>query len=417
MTGVEVKRLTIVLIAAVACVLGPAASVAAASGPTSGVQPAITPTAPYITAAFPYAGIPLDNAAQGPFENPANVLTFALTNSNLATTLTGVGFSMHLPLGTHVGNYKTTVCGGNLVTAAPVGIVFSGGTITFSGGTLGARTTCKVYVNVLGWSVGHYTLTTSAVTSTQNPSGGKATVGISVDAGPVIADAFSPASITLGQTTSLNFTITNPKGNTTALTTVGFVTVMPAALTVASAKKSLCGGTLEITAPGTIAIWGPVKIAVGSKCAFSVTITGHAVGSYSNTTGIVSASEGGNGNAATATVTVGPAPTPKPAVPVAATPTIIGVDASSTVLPSASGPAATVTASPTGSPSATQSVGSATPLGPAAPTAGSDGTPLMLLAIAGIVVLAFGGGILTALWFRRSGPGARPGTGPAAKDV
>jgi hypothetical protein len=343
------------------------------------------------------------------------VLTFALTNANLATTLTGVGFSMHLPLGTHVSNYKTAVCGGSLATVAPVGISFSGGTITFSGGTLAPRTTCKVYVNVLGWTVGHYTLTTSAVTSTQNPSGGKATVGISVDAGPVIADSFSPASIPLGHTTSLNFTITNPKGNTTALTAVGFVTSLPAGLTVASAKKSVCGGTLQTTAPGTIAIWGPAKIAVGSKCAFSVTVTGHAMGTYSNTTGIVSASEGGNGNAATATVTVGPAPTPKPAVATSIPASTAAVmSASPSAGESVSASATTVSASASAGPSATQSVDAAASLGSAAPTSGSDGSPLMLLAIVAIVILAFGGGILTAQWFRRSA--VRPESGPASKD-
>jgi hypothetical protein len=45
-----------------------------------GALPAPGPTAPSISATFPYAGIPLATPAQGVFENPANVLTFAISN-------------------------------------------------------------------------------------------------------------------------------------------------------------------------------------------------------------------------------------------------------------------------------------------------------------------------------------------------
>src|SRR5262249_60832742 len=50
-------------------------------------------------------------------------------------------------------------------------------------------------------------------------------------------------------------------------------------------------------------------ITTNSQCKFSVTVTGAAAGSYTNTTGNVTSTNGGTGNSATANLTVANAPT------------------------------------------------------------------------------------------------------------
>lgn len=125
-----------------------------------------------------------------------------------------------------------------------------------------------------------------------------------VVAPPVMAVAFDPAMIPVSTTTSLGFTITNPAANTTvALTGVAVTDTLPAGVTVAGGTASACGGTLTTTAPASIALTGG-NIAVGGNCVFSVTVTGAKPGTATNTTGAVSATNGGTGNAASANLTV-----------------------------------------------------------------------------------------------------------------
>src|SRR5262249_2921651 len=57
----------------------------------------------------------------------------------------------------------------------------------------------------------------------------------------------------------------------------------------------------------TIALSG-ATIAANGQCQFSVTVTGASSGSYTNTTGAVTSTNGGTGNMASASLTVGAAP-------------------------------------------------------------------------------------------------------------
>jgi hypothetical protein len=243
-----------------------------------------------ITKAFGAASIPL---------NGSTSLSFTLTNPS-ATAQTGVAFSDTLPAGLVISipNGLTGSCGAGTITATQ-----GTNTISLSGGTIAASSSCTFSVNVTGIAAGLQTNTTGNVTSTEGGTSGTATASVTVEAPPSIAKVFNPSNIALNTTTSLTFTITNRAANVDPLTGVAFTDTLPTGLTVANATSTVCGGTLTTTAPTGIALTG-ATIAVNSQCQFSVTVTGAASGQYTNTTGNVTSTNGGTGNTATANLTV-----------------------------------------------------------------------------------------------------------------
>jgi uncharacterized repeat protein (TIGR01451 family) len=251
---------------------------------------------PVIIKAFGAASIPL---------NGSTSLSFTIQNNNTTTTLTGVGFSDTLPSGLVVStpNGITGSCGGGTITATAGTNV-----ISLSGASIAASSSCTFSVNVTGIAAGTQNNTTGNVTSTEGGTGGTASASINVEAPPSIAKVFNPSTIAVNATTSLTFTITNPAANVLALTGVAFTDTLPTGLTVANASATVCGGTLTTTAPTGISLSG-ATIAVNSQCQFSVTVTGAASGSYTNTTGNVTSTNGGTGNTASANLTVATPPT------------------------------------------------------------------------------------------------------------
>jgi len=249
---------------------------------------------PTIAKAFGAASIPL---------NGSTSLSFTITNPN-AVALTGVAFSDTLPAGLVVStpNGLTGSCGAGTITATA-----GSNSITLSGGTIAASSSCTFSVNVTGTTAGKQTNTTSAVTSTEGGTGNTATASVDVVAPPSIAKQFNPSTIAVNATTSLTFIITNPAANVDPLTGVAFTDTLPTGLTVANATAAVCGGTVTTTAPTGISLTG-ATIAVGGQCQFSVTVTGAASGQYTNTTGNVTSTNGGTGNTATANLTVASPP-------------------------------------------------------------------------------------------------------------
>lgn len=248
---------------------------------------------PALSKAFGAASIPL---------NGTTSLSFTVTNPNTTVGLTGVGFTDTLPSNLTVStpNGLTGSCGSGTISAA-------GSAISLSAGSLASGGTCTFSVNVTGVAAGTASNTTSAVTSTEGGTGNTGSASIFVVAPPSIAKVFNPSAIALNATTSLNFTITNPTGNTTSELGVAFADTLPTGLTVASSTSAVCGGTLVTTAPTGIALSG-ASVAAGTPCQFSVTVTGAASGSYTNTTGNVTSTNGGAGNTATAGLTVATPP-------------------------------------------------------------------------------------------------------------
>ena len=251
---------------------------------------------PALSKAFGAAAIPL---------NGSTSVTFTVQNANAATTLTGIAFTDTLPAGLAVAtpNGLTGSCGGGTISATQGGTV-----VSLSGATLVAGGSCSFAVNVTGTAAGTHSNTTGTVASNEGGTGAAASAGISVEAPPVLAQAFGAPSIALGSSTTLTFTITNPAANPNPLTGVGFSNTLPAGLTVAGGTSAACGGTVTTIAPSSIALSGGT-IATGGQCQFTVTVTGAAAGQFTNTTGAVTSSNGGSGASASASLTVATPPT------------------------------------------------------------------------------------------------------------
>ncbi|MFO1108830.1 MAG: Ig-like domain repeat protein [Bradyrhizobium sp.] len=224
-------------------------------------------------------------------------LTFALSNPNPFFALTGVAFTDNLPAGVEFEPAGPTgACGGTVTRTS--------GSMSLSGAALAANSQCQFSMTVVATSIGDKINTTTVVTSTEGGAGNSASVTLSVTASPPgLTSSFSPSSITVNQTSSLTFTLTN--GNPgTSLTGVGFTDNLPAGSQFQAGTANVCGGTVTRTT-NSMSLSGAI-IAASGQCQFSVTVTGTTTGDKINTTGAVTSNEGGNGGTTTAVLGVFP---------------------------------------------------------------------------------------------------------------
>jgi uncharacterized repeat protein (TIGR01451 family) len=232
-------------------------------------------------------------------------LTFTLTNPNVGTPLTGVGFTDTLPAGLVVAtpNGLSGPCDAGTITATPGTDTISLATATLAGGA-----SCNFAVNVTATGAGPKNNTTTNVTSNEAGPGNQATANLTVPAPtpPSITKAFGAATINLGGTTTLSFTLTNPNAVTT-LTGVGFTDMLPAGLVVATPNGltgSCGGGAITATAgTNTISLAG-ATLGANASCTFTVNVRATSTGPKNNTTTNVTSNEAGPGNAAAAATTV-----------------------------------------------------------------------------------------------------------------
>lgn len=256
------------------------------------------PSLPTLTKSFGTSSVPTGSSS---------TLTFTFTNPN-STSLTSVGFSDTLPTGLVVAtpngltgpSCSTGGISGQTITAA------AGGTsISMSGATLLADSNCSFSVDVKGAVAGNYTNVSGNITSSETgvntTSTGFGTSSLKVIDPPVISKTFGTTNLITGNTTSLNFSITNPN-SLNSLTGVAFTDTLPTGLDVTPATMSVCGGTnnlvLSDANPDTIVLSG-TTLAAGSSCTFSVNVTGTVAGEKRNSTTVTS-TNGGTGNTATA---------------------------------------------------------------------------------------------------------------------
>ena len=254
-------------------------------------RPASAVDAPSISKAFGAASIPVGGTTS---------LTFSITNPNATTALPGVAFTDTLPAGMVVAtpNALSSTCGGTATATA------GSSSVSLSGGTLPASASCTFALNVTGTTAGVKNNVSGNVSSTQGGTGNTASASITVGA-PSIAKAFGAASIPVGGTTSLTFSITNPNA-TTALSGVAFTDTLPSGLVVATPTglSNTCGGTATATAGSSSVSLSGGTLPARASCTFALNVTGTTAGVKNNVSGNVSSTEGGPGNTASATLTV-----------------------------------------------------------------------------------------------------------------
>jgi hypothetical protein len=124
---------------------------------------------------------------------------------------------------------------------------------------------------------------------------------------PTVTSAFTPAAIGAGGTSALSITITNPNSSS-SLSGIGLTDTLPSGVVVdtPNGQSGTCGSAGVLTAlsgSSTITLSGG-KLAGGASCTISAAVTAAAAGSYVNSTGPVSSTEGGAGTGDTETLTV-----------------------------------------------------------------------------------------------------------------
>jgi len=224
-------------------------------------------------------------------------LSFAMQNST-ATAISNVNFTDTLPSGLEVAPTP------NLVSACGTLTATSGsGTITFSGGTIAANSTCTVKVDVRPLTAG--SKDDSTTIHGGSCGGVTAMSSLSVLAAPQIAKSFDVSSMPVGGVAILTFTLSNPNAST-ALSGVAFTDNFPSGLVVDTPNGVVnqCGGTFSAVAgAATVALSG-ASLAANGNCTVALRVSATTTGVLENTTGQVTSSNGGIGNTATASINV-----------------------------------------------------------------------------------------------------------------
>jgi uncharacterized repeat protein (TIGR01451 family) len=116
---------------------------------------------------------------------------------------------------------------------------------------------------------------------------------------PTLAKAFSPATIGVGHTSTLTFTLANPNASD-PLTGVSFDDALPTGMTVATPANAstTCGGPPTwAPSPGdTLLDFAGGAIPANSSCTVSVDVTSSTVGVSANVSGFIYADESGANN-------------------------------------------------------------------------------------------------------------------------
>ncbi|HUF22005.1 MAG TPA: DUF6701 domain-containing protein [Burkholderiales bacterium] len=231
-------------------------------------------------------------------------LTITLTNPNASYAIVDVGFTDSYP-GTLVNVSPTgaaTTCGGTVSAAS------GGSSVQLSGGSIPAGGSCTVTVNVTSATEGSFTndIPVGAVTSANAGSNtAVASAGVVFLLPLQVSKVFTPDTISVGGTSTLAITLTNPNAGH-AVTSVAFTDTYPGGLvnSTAAATPQCSGTVIGAAGAGSLSLTGGT-VAAGSSCSVSVSVTSATANSYNNSTGPVTTANAGTAVAAVATLMVG----------------------------------------------------------------------------------------------------------------
>ena len=232
--------------------------------------------------------------------DPAGVstVTITLTNPNTQLPLTNVSFTDSLPAPLEISSPVTTggTCGGAFTDGAAGTLDPADTSFRVTGASLPAGGSCTVTVqvrvraseaNVARNGNVTNTIGAGAVTTTEGPTTSAAFSGsVTVQTGAAIVKSFAPATVTVGGTSTLTFTLRNY--NLAAVSPADFVDVMPAGITVVGPASTTCGGSATFTgtqvqlAGGTIPAATSATTSNFGSCTVTATVRGDTVGSLVN---------------------------------------------------------------------------------------------------------------------------------------
>ncbi len=219
-------------------------------------------------------------------------ISFKINNPAAGVALTNVAFAVSanssLPF-TINGASISVGCGGSYSAFPATG---TSGSVTFSGITVPAGSSCTVTLQTTQTAAGrvNFTLAASAISDSQgvtNSSAGS-TQDYFVTGKPTISKSFSPTTLVPGSNTTLTIRVQNPL-STQALTNAAFSDSLPGspALTVVSSSATAACGSPTISGVGTSTIgFSGGTIAANSTCQITAVVQVPATegaGSITNT--------------------------------------------------------------------------------------------------------------------------------------
>jgi hypothetical protein len=235
------------------------------------------------------------------------------------STETGIAFADTLPAGLVVAspNGLTNSCGGDVTATA------GSSSISLAGGGVVAHGTCLIEVNVTATTPGLKFNTTTSFTWTGGTGSNPSPESLLVVGLPTVAAAFNPTSISVGGTSTLTFTITNPNPPNLApqhgvapaavgLDGIGFSDTLPAGLVIATpnGRDGNCEGTIVAVAGTNLITLSDLYLPAATSCWFSVSVKAGTSGAKQNSTGPVGSQEEVDGDPGLATLYVDVTPPP-----------------------------------------------------------------------------------------------------------
>jgi uncharacterized repeat protein (TIGR01451 family) len=248
--------------------------------------------------------IAFTKAFDGPTAAGGNpVLTFTIVNLDAGSAVSQLAFlddlDAVLPGLVAVAPLPADPCGAGSTLSGTSVLTLSGGNLA-AAGQPGDSCTFAVTLQVpADAAAGSFPNTTSQLFSEAIAVAGPATDTLAVEPPPAFGKSFAPDSVSVGQTSTLTFTIVN-LASSVAATGLDFTDALPAGLAVASppnASTTCTGGTITAVAGGgTIAYTGG-SVAAGASCAVQVDVAATAPGVHLNTSGVLTSSSGSSGTA------------------------------------------------------------------------------------------------------------------------
>lgn len=184
-----------------------------------------------------------------------------------------------LPEGLEVDGTPTTDCGGLLT--------FDDSSVTLTGGSIPANGSCTIVFPVTAICEGSYTNSLSAgalITGNgANAALAEATLIVGPDCvRPSLEKSFTPATIAVGQVSSLVITLLNP-GTSPADLIAPLTDEFPAGMSVVGTASTTCeGGTVTTSLSGTSVTLTGGAIQPGSSCTVTVNVTSSDAGTWWN---------------------------------------------------------------------------------------------------------------------------------------